>query len=181
MGLQIEDGTGSGVSAGVTLDNRFMVDSRNARRSFFISRDEGQVYNLNSHDASAEAGTFIAYWKNTSTTRSLVIDLLRVGAVETVLWKVWFVTGTATGGNVLIPTNLNSNSSNVAEATARGDDAIANISTVTQIANARTPANESLNVPFDNTLIIGQNDAIAVEYNTGTTGIAEVLIRGFYE
>lgn len=181
MGLMIEDGKGKGFIAGVSKDNRLETSSKSSIRSFYISRDDGQVFNLNSHDASAAAGTLIAYWKNTSTTRKLVIDLLRVGAIEAALWKVWFVTGIASGSSLLIPTNMNSTSSNIADAVARGNGAIADLTLGVQIANVRTPATESFDIPFSNTLIIGQGDAIAVEYDTGTTGIAEVLIRGFYE
>lgn len=179
MGVQIE-GAGGGELVEVT-NKRLDVNSKTTRRSFFISRDDGQVFNLNSHDASAAAGTHIVYWQNTSPTRNLVIDLVRMGGVETALWKVWFVTGTAAGGSLLTPTNMNGASANAAEGITRGDGEVTGLTQVAEIANIRSPANESMTVPFDATLIIRQNNAIAVEYDTGTTGIAEVLIRGFYE
>ena len=39
-------------------------------------------------------------------------------------WRVKFVTGTAAGGSVITPVNLNKASSNTAAATCRGDGSI---------------------------------------------------------
>ena len=181
MGLQIEDGRGTGSLVKITNDNRMSVNSKQGRRSYYISRDEGQTYNIISHDATAAAGTFICYMQNTSTSLNMFIDLIRVGGENTALWKVWFVTGTAAGGNALTATNLNRSSSNAADVNARGDDSITGLTTDVEIATMRAPANADVDIPFDDTLILGQNDALAVEYDTGTTGIAEVLARVYFE
>lgn len=182
MAINIE---GSREGGGITTLNfsdkqRARVDSLTNLMGHYVSKDDGLAFNIISHDASAAAGTFILYFKNTSPTRDFFIDLIRVGGVETALWRVWSVTGTAAGGNALTPTNLNLKSGISAEATARGDDAITGLTTVAEIATVRTAATNNTNIPFDDVLILGTNDAIAVEYDTGTTGIAEVLMRGFY-
>jgi len=179
-GIVISDGR-SNNTARVTDDFRVAVESNTARRSHFISLEGGQTYNVSSHDATAAAGTFILYFKNDNSTKNFFVDLIRVGGVNAALWKVWFVTGTAAGGSVLTPTNLNSASTNSAEATVRGDDSITGLSAVDEIATARNLAGGSYNIPFDDTLVVSPNSAFAVEYDTGTTGVAEVLLRGYYE
>lgn len=181
MGMIFEDGRGRGSKAGVSSDFRMETSTRSNSRSYYISRDDGQVYGVTSHDATAAAGTYILYFKNTSTSKDFYIDYIECGGVETALWKVWFVTGTAAGGSALTPTNLNKKSGNVASATVRGDDSITGLSTDGQIGALRTPANDSHLLAFDDTVVLGTGDAIAIEYDAGTTGIAEVFMRGYYE
>jgi hypothetical protein len=180
--MRIADGAGSGKEASVTSDNRLDVSSRANPRIYYVSRDDGQAYSVSSNDASAAAGTYILYLKNTSTTRNLFVDDIILGGVETALWKIWFVTGTAAGGNAKTPVNLNKTSPNAADATARGDDSITGL-TVSgeQIGTLRTPANDSKELATSDAIELGQNDAIAIEYDTGTTGIAEAEIVFYYE
>ena len=73
-------------------------------------RDDEKAYNWNSFDASAAASTFPFYLQNDSADDLLIIDLIRVGGVETALWKIHFVSGTAAGGSSLTPVNLNNTS-----------------------------------------------------------------------
>lgn len=178
--MQIEDGTGKGTWAGVDSKNRLLVSSSANIESHDISHKDGLVFNLNSHIASAAAGNYVIYWKNTDTDRDLIIDVIRVGAVNAALWKAWFVTGTAAGGSATEPTNLNSNSGNAANATTQVDASITGLTAGSQIASIRSIAGASADIPFGATLIVSQGDAIAVEYDTGTTGVAETLVRGYY-
>ena len=180
MGFMIEDGQGGGLLAGVTTRNRFRVDSLSAIRGFYVSRDDGRMFNTISIISSAAAGNMVLYFKNDSTTLDYYVDILRVGAVEMVLWKVHEVTGTAAGGSALTPVNLNLKSGVAASATVRGDGSITGLTSSNVIAAKRTSANSDGDIPFDDVLILGTNNAIAVEYDTGTTGIAEVLMRGFF-
>ncbi len=178
--MKVEGAAGKPNGWNITDDNRGDVTSKANSRSYYISRDLGQLFALSSHDPGAVAADYICYWKNTSTTQDLHIDVIRVGAVEAVLWKVWLVTGTGTGSTIT-PVNLNTNFSHIAEATALGNAAVGGLSTAGQVSNIRTGALGHEDINFADTLILGQNAAIAVEYDTGTGGIAEVLIRGFYE
>ena len=181
MGLTILDGTGSGKELKITDDNRATTSSRSSNRSYYISRDDGLLFTFISHDATAAAGTQIFYFMNTDTSKNFYVDLIRVGGVETALWKVWFATGTAAGGSAITGANMNSTSGNIQTATTRGNDSITGLSLDRELATVRTPANTNVDIPFADTLIIGTSKAISVEYDTGTTGIAEVLMRGYYE
>lgn len=181
MGLIIQDGTGLGRFAKVNENQRLHVDAETQLVSAVQSL-KGETYNTISHDATAAAGTYIFYFKNDSTTNAFFVNLLRVGGVSSILWKLWSVTGTAAGGNALTPSNMNLSSGKVATATARGDDSITGLTTAVELATVRSIANTSVNIPFDDTLILGQGDAIALEADTVSgTDVAECLMRGYYK
>ena len=105
-----------------------------------------------------------------------------MSGVETALWKVHRVTGTAAAGSLITPSNCNATSSNASSSIARGDDSITGLSIASTYFTGRSAANGQP-IVFDtkSSLIIGQNQAISVEYDTGTTGIAEVTIIGHFE
>ena len=179
----IEDGTGVGPSAKVTSDFRLNVSARANARIYYRSRDNGDAYTIVSHDATAAAGTYIIYFKNDNATKDFIVEDVLVGGAETALWKLWFVTGTAAGGSVLTPVNLNKGSGNTASATARGDDAITSLATNGQISTVRSPANDSAKFELHDALVLNLGAAIAVEIDTddGSPSIAEAKILGYYE
>ncbi len=165
-------------------DTRLNVSSRSSKRIHYVSRDDGQAYTVVSHDATAAAGTYILYLQNTDTTgKSMFIDTIHLEALEATLFKIWFVTGTASGGSALTPVNLNKSSSNAAAATARGDDSISDLTTDGQIWSTRIGATGEDDENFDDALILGQNDAIAIEIDTddGSPSIAGAAIRFYME
>ena len=178
--MKIESPT-TGTVAEVTSDNRVMTDSKSA--SFGqVAASEGNAFTLNSHDATAAAGTYILYLQNTDNDEDFLVDLAWVGGVASILWKVWFVTRTAAGGNALTPVNLNKSSNKEASITARGDDSITGLSTDGEISTRRTVANSGVSIDYDGQLRLGLNDAIAFEADTVTsTDVAEVFIRGHFQ
>jgi len=166
-------------------DGRLNVSSRTDGRSYYISRDTGQAYSVAFDFQDAEAGEFGAYWKNTSTDKDLVIEAIGVNSVENSRIKLWFVTGTAAGGTTLIPTNLNKSSSKDASADAmEGGSAatgITGLTTAGLIDFVYCTANGHEELRLKDRLRLGQNDAIALEYDEGTTGDFSGVIFGFYE
>ncbi len=163
-------------------DNRADVSSRSSDRIHFVSRDDGQAYTVVSHDATAASGTYIIYLQNTNTNNQLMfIDKVDAHGVEAALFKLWFVTGTAAGGSALTPVNLNKTSSNSATANARGGDSITGLTAGGEIWPFRIAATGEKEENFDDAIILGQNDAIALEIDTddGSPAIAGASIR-FY-
>lgn len=181
MGFEIEDGKGRGYNASVSSAHRLNVSSKSLDRIFYISRDDGRAFNLISVVASAAAGDHIAYIKNTSSTRNMYIYRVEFHSANAALWKLWSVTGTAAGGSALTPSNLNRTSSKTAEATARGDGAVTSLTTGDILGVHRSAANGEGEMSYDGALILGPNDAVSVEYDTGTTGAAEVDFLFWYE
>lgn len=179
MGIQIDSGTGAGFSAGVSSRKRLLTESMAANHESVIALDDERAFNAVFNDASAAAGNYVAYIKNTSATRNMFIHLVRVQAANAARWRIFKVTGTGSGTTVTA-TNLKLSSSVTPEATILADN-ITGLSTDGEIAPIRTAASASFDAPFDGSLILGPQNAIAVEYDTGTTGAAECLIRFFYE
>lgn len=181
MAFIFSDGLGTGRTAGISPGNRLMTAAETNLSGHFVSRDEGLAFNTVGVDSSSEADDHVFYFQNTSPTRDFFVDLMRFQAVNAALWKVFVATGTAAGGSELTPTSLNLSSGAVAEATARGSGAITGVTAGSLIAVARNAAAAAVDVPFDDVLILGTNDAFVVEYDTGTTGASEVLMRGYYK
>lgn len=178
MAILIEDARGKGYKASVSVTNRLNVSAKTAQRSFYINRDDGECYNVTT-SFSAATGNEVIYIKNDSKTKKMYIDLARVGGVNTGLFEVFEVTGTAAGTEIT-PKNLNLASSQTADATAYGDASVTGLTIGDRIAMVRVPANSSADIPFESTVILGLTDAIAITY-TGSTGIVDALIRFWYE
>ena len=179
--FNIQDGGGSGRLATVSSFFRLNVSAKTNPRIFYSSRDEGKAFNCISTDASAAAGDIIFYIKNTSTTDNLYMKHIEFHSENAAVWKVWNVTGTAAGSTSLTPSNLNLGSPNVAEATSRGDGAITGLTNVKQIGTHRNGANGEGEMNYENALILPPGAAIAIEYDSGTTGAAEIDCFFHYE
>ena len=102
MSQIIQDGTGKGTKVRVSIDNRLDTSSRSNPRSYYISRDEGRVFNATSDVTSASAGDYVLYLKNTSETRNMFIGSIEYHSTEAVQWRVWEVTGTAGGASDVV-------------------------------------------------------------------------------
>lgn len=170
--VKFEDGTGKGFLASVNSLNRVDVSARAANREFYNSRDFGQLYSLISEDAATASAEETLYLQNTSTTRTMYIDKIIISTDAAYAVHVKFVTGTAAGGSVLTPVNLSRLSSNAAEVNARGDGSITGTTDDGIIVHVRAAAGTIVEVPLPQGIILGQNDAIAIE----SLAVADVAI-----
>jgi len=162
-------------------DGRLNVSSRSDTRGYYISRDEGRAYSVAFDQQSCVAGEFPVYWQNTDTNaRQLVVSHIGLNSVENVRFKLWFVTGTAAGGTLLTPVNLNKTSANAASAISR-EGPVTGLTTDGLIDFAYCSANGHEEFRLADEVRLGQNDAIAIEYAEGTTGDCSGVIFGFYE
>jgi hypothetical protein len=169
--------------------NRLNVSSRSDSRAYYNSRDLGRSFSLVFDHQSAAAGEFSAYWKNTSTNdRELVITHIGLNALQSARVKLHFVTGTAAGGTSASPLNTNKSKTAEAEATARlaaAGDAITGLSSVGVVDFVAVPGNGTVSgheeFRIGDVFRLGQGDALAIEYDEGTTGDFWGVIYGFYE
>lgn len=154
-------------------DGRANVSSRSDGRRYYTSRDQAQAYAMTFEHSSAADGEYTMYLKNTSPTRRLVISDVGIYASNVARMKLWFVTGTATGGVARTPHNLNKASSNAAEVTAisdQGGTAIAGLTTHgDHVDDIRVGVDGHISFRLQDSLHLGQNDAIAIEMDTGTS------------
>jgi len=172
--VRIEDGGGKNGSATVSNNQRLDVSSRSASREYYESRDEGSVYSVISVDATAVANEESIYLQNTSTTKDMIIDQIIISTDTNSLWRIKFVTGTATGSSLLTAINLNKGSSNSANAVARGDGAVGGLTDDGDIMLLRIGADGHDEINFSEALRLGQNDAIALECETSAA--VEIVI-----
>ena len=179
--LNLQDGGGSGRLATVSSFFRLNVSAKTNPRIFYSSRDEGKAFNAISTASSIVAGEYIMYLKNDSTTDNLYVKHVEFHSENAAVWKVWQVTGTAAGSSVILPSNLNLGSANIAEATSRGDGSITGLTNVKQIGTHRNGANGEGEMNYENALVLPPGSAIAVEYDSGTTGPAEIDMFFHYE
>lgn len=178
MGVKLEDGAGSGKLAKVNSRQRLDVSAASFSESSFVSAVEGQTYIWTS-SYSAGTGNEVIYVKNTSKSKILVIDKVTVNSVLTGLFELFIVSGTASG-TPITGTNVNLTAGNVAASTALGDASVTGLSIGARIDMARIPALGRATMELNDVLILGQDQAVAVTY-TGSTGIVDIIVTGYYE
>jgi hypothetical protein len=142
------------------------------------------AFSLVWNDASSAAGDFILYWKNTDTTgRQLIIDSVGLNSENAASFKLHVVTGTAAAGSTIAPLCLNQASPKTAQATAMeaAGTAITGLTSAGVVDHAGTAAGGHEELRLDDRLRIGQDQAVAVECEQGTTGRTWGVIFGFYE
>jgi len=163
-------------------DNRFNVSSRSNTREFYVSRDDGQSYTFAALDSTAAAGTIFLFLQNTSTDKKMFVeDVDFITSESGAVFRIMTASGTAAGGNALTGRNLNLTSVNDAQATARGDTVLTGITTANVIYQTLIGGESEAHIEFRGALILGQNDAISINYHLGLTGTASAVIRAFFE
>ena len=165
-------------------DGRLNVSSRSDGRPYYNSRDLKKTFTTVFNHQSAVAGEFSFYLQNTSTTDDLVIVASGLNAAQNARIKLHLVTGTAAGGSVLTPLNTNAGSSKAASAACRqGDsgDAITGLTSAGVLDFVAVRAGGHEEFRLNETVRLGQNDAIAYEYDEGTTGDFFGVLFMYYE
>ena len=164
-------------------DNRENVSSRQDGRPYYNSRDESEFFTLSWDDGSSAAGDFIVYWKNTDATgRSLIISLVDLNSDANASFKLHTVTGTAVGASIT-PHCSNRVSPKSAQAIAveAAGTAITGLTSSGMVRHKSVTADQSGEIGTQDTLRIGQDGAIAIEYEQGAGGRTWGTIEGFYE
>lgn len=180
--MKIEDGSGKNGDMRVNTSQRGDVSAATRDRTFYAARDHGLAFTANYDDMTVAAADICVYLKNTSSTRNMIIRDIKIGGVENIKWKIFSVSGTAAAGTLVIPSPTNLSKNIPAEAIAMsGDTAITGLTNLTQIGVHRSSANNEVQGLGHGATILGPGDAIAVEYDTGTTGLCSGEIHFHFE
>ena len=184
--IQYTSDNGGNIQKTQGSDGRLNVSSRADNRSYYNSRDEKQAYSTCFDFQSAAAGEYAGYLQNTSTIgKEFVIDSVGLNTATDARVKLWFVSGTAAGGDVLTPTNLNRSSSNAATAVAMGGGSaatgITGLTAEALIDCVYVKAGGHEEYRLADRVRLGQNDAIAIEFDEGTDGDISGVIFGYFE
>ncbi len=162
-------------------DSRLNVSSRSDSRIFYVSRDNGQAYVLRIEDDDAAANDLVAYIRNDSKDKRLYVTDIHFNSENAATFKLAFGDATAATGTTVTPVNLNNSSSNDADVTALGNGAVGGAAASTFFSSVRTVAGGFVNWESKDALILGQNDNVVIEYDTGSTGDIEIDIFFFIE
>lgn len=155
-------------------DGRLNVSSRSDFRPYYNSRDEGQCYTMTFTHTAAANGEYSFYLQNTSTDKTLVVSSIGVNATNIAKLKLWEVTGTAANGVARTPKNTNFTSPNDAAANTALEDgggtAISGLTTLgAEVDDIQLTQYGHDELRLSDRLRLGQNDAIALEMDTGTS------------
>ncbi len=179
-GLQIEDGKGSGRRASVSTSNRLDTSARANKRLFYISRDNGQLFSWASGTADIDGGDTALLVKNTATNKNLYIEHIWISSnTETRVIVHLPTTEVIVTGTTIIGINLNTGSSNVAEAAAARDQT--NNSQGDIIWSGEIQATSApLEIEFDGALILAKNRSVGVDILADGSAF-DVTIIGHFE
>ncbi len=182
MATRFEYLTSKGIQGEVHgSDTRLNTTSRSSSREYYASRDKGQAYTLFIEDDDAVAGDLVAYLRNNSKTQDLVVHEIVCSSENAATWKVAYGDSTTATGTGVTPVNENKTSSNDADATGVGNGAVGAVAAATFFGGRRNAANTTISFDYKDSLRLGQNDNIVVEYDTGSTGDLEIEIHFYFE
>jgi len=142
------------------------------------SIENGLSFSWSNATYDYDAADTILLVKNTSTTHNLHIDQIWCHGDTTTTVAVFWASGVTPAGTTVTGVNLNTTSSNTAEATAKGDET--GNSGGSNVWVGSIPADNATPVLISSGLILASGYSIGVDYTTDG-GEALVTIIGHYE
>jgi len=174
----IEDGKGTGKKAQVNSENQLIVSSVGQSELEHESEENGAGYNWSTNSLDLAINETLLLLKNTSDT-PLHIECVKIsnGASAT-QFRIHLPTTevTLSGGTVVTGTNLNTSSSNVADASARSDETNNVLGNTVRTLFLAINGEKSEETPG---IILGKNKSIAIDCIT-EPGTAAATIIGHY-
>jgi hypothetical protein len=174
--------TGKGMT--VNDEGRAEVNAIRIPKIAATSENHGEAYTWTAISADIDTGDTALYVVNNSTTKKLHITKIYVWADTAVQFKIHVPAYvTPAGGSEVVGVNLNRDSGNAAEATARADEtacvfAAANV--ITTIRNNEVGSDQFGEwVDYEGALILGYHDSVAVDL-IGETAAFECTIMGYF-
>lgn len=184
--MLIEDGRGTGYTAGVNTENRLRTIAITESIAQHANNDEGDAYTLfspilsdNQNPSADQLSPCIFYIKNTSESNLIITDV-RMWAEENEYIDIYInQTGTPVGGNAATPVNMNLNSGKQAAGIFLGAARITGMSGGTLFDRLRVPA-DNADHPFmwASAIIIPKNNVLTVY--AGNSGILTETSISFY-
>ena len=117
-----------------------------------------------------------------ATAAIFLISSVGVNATSNAKMELHFVTGTATGGSTLTPTNLNRSSANDAAATALGNSAVGSLTEDAELDHLYCTSGCHEEFRRGGRVRLGQNDAVALKVTQLLSNqSAHGVIFGYYE
>jgi len=185
MGINIEDGKGSGRTAAVTSINQLEVVSESHELQHHYSRHNGTVFQAISTDTGITAKTqTLLHLKNTDADRICVVTFIRMQAITDTASKpvvgeyfeVGFGRTVGSGGTATTPVVMNRSSAKVASVTATGVDPTMAGTFVLCDKIYNKASGEEIVFNKQGSMILGLNDTVEVRLVSGGAGEAKCRI-----
>ena len=176
MGLTIESGNGNGQQVSAT-DNRLDTSARTNGRAAYISKDNGQCY-FWTYAYNYTGADTILWLANTSTTKNLYIEKIRVSSDTATQFTFHFPSYVAPSGTLVTGINSNRTSGNSSDSSCYSNEI--NNTQTNVFMQGLIGANGLNAFPVDGKIILGYHDCIAADLVT-TGGMGLVAFVGYYE
>jgi hypothetical protein len=182
--MEITDGR-TNLSAEVNALNQLMTRAVSENRAAYVSDTKGEAWTVHADDADVAADEYLIWLKNTGTTPIVINSIFTSNQDADAIWKLHSVTGTGGTAAAITPVNLNLSSGNDAEVSCNGGaggvSGLTSSSVITGWAGGVAYFNQTINLWLD-ALIIGTNDAIALEFDvgTGTRAMTTIMFHNKY-
>ena len=186
--MLIEDGQGSGVTAGVTSSNRLKTVSISATPEHFANHNKGLSYNFlfqetpeyTNPSTTSEGGICFLYLKNTSE-KDLILEGLDIrlgGTSQVEIIEIVENDGEVpVGGNSRTPVNLNLSSGKVAEGVFLSSSNISSMGKGSPMLRYYIESSHTTKqFNFEQDLIVPQNNTITLWAEYGGTEIDGTLV-----
>jgi len=171
----------TGNKAEVSKKYRLKVSSKSNPRSFYVSRDEGKVFNyVSSFDATT--GAILFSLENNSSTDQCYVSGITFSALTNCSFDIHKTLSSDTpSGTTLTAVNMNFGSANVSEAEAFGNTAVSGITntTTTKLMTAKCSAYNDTKLDFNDSLILQRGNGLNIAL-TGN-GVVDVSVNVHFE
>ena len=165
----------NGNTANVTDEGMLSVSSVSETSLEFASKSNNKAYSWVSTYA-ATGGEEVLSIKNNSTSDVLIIDEVVIGCSAASVFTMFEVTSGTAAGTTLTAENLNLSSGNTAPVTSYGNASVTGSLSGTSIAIDGVTAGAFQTLDLKGSLVLGQNDEVAI--TSSTTGTVYVTVIG---
>ncbi len=179
MGLQIEDGKGSGQQVEVK-NNKLLVSGVVSTPEHYANHNQGNAYNLNFSATPTIGGCFL-YFKNEGTLALNIEGIWLMNAADDYIEIKLNDQGTPLSGTAITPVNLNTTSGKAALGTFQHGATITGLSggdITHKLHHANSAASKYEN--FNQDIVLGSNGVLSLYAGTGTTLIEGIVVFNYH-
>jgi hypothetical protein len=176
VGIQIEDGLGSGNRARVASDNHLGVDAVTFSKMAEQSHANGFAFTITSTHVTSAVNREMFYLQN-DADEHMHIETVSMASSIINIATVLEVTGGTPAGTTISPTNLNLISGVSKAFTAFGNEDVAAL-TGNILWSGRVPVHGTVEADFQGALILGTGDGISVSWDLAAS--VEVTVMGYW-
>lgn len=177
--VQLEDGTGTGNKAKVNADFHLLTTAVIETELSHVSKERGQAFVWASGTYDPDAGDTILLLKNTGDKGLHVARIWISADVETRVVVHLPTTEVTPTGTTVTGVNLNTGSSNVAEATAIRDETNNTQGDIVWSGEVQA-ANDPFPLDLEDALSLAKNKSVGIDFVSAATA-CDVAIMGHFE